>query len=96
MIPEKLEYKISSIYAVYPDNYKYKIMEGIQQETTAEIVRRYNGYADQQKLIEQLVEALEAISYDGGTMMFMDSHNTELRRQLESALDAAKKGDKND
>jgi hypothetical protein len=77
MIPEKLESKggrlweeercIGDIYNIHC------------KEIATEIVRRYNGYADQQKLIEQLVEAI----YLSKDINF---------GEMEQALAAVKKG----
>ena len=56
MIPEKLE--INDYGHIFGFNRRIANLH-TEKEIGAEIVRRYNGYADQQKLIERLVEACE-------------------------------------
>ena len=75
------------------------LADGLQLEGKLECIRRYNGYADQQKLLGQLVEAIAAkdellICYRIG-----QRPSEKLFGKLdkaEQALAAAKKEGKND
>ena len=67
------------------DERGYGVCRGLSGSDAAEIVRRYNGYADQQKLIEQLVEACQK-----GEYRLLEIGEINVAYSMKPALDAAK------